>query len=79
MIEKSEMRYVSCPVCGRVLMKCQGMCNIEITCNKCGKEILVSVENEKVMVSERPQDNKAGQVSVSVKKTKQKSRLANIA
>ena len=27
MIERKEKRYVSCPVCGRILLKCQGKCS----------------------------------------------------
>lgn len=30
MIDRKDKRYVSCPVCGRILMKCQGQCNIDI-------------------------------------------------
>lgn len=52
MIERKDKRYVSCPVCGRHLMKCQGQCNIDITCGKCNKEIVVIVDEERVMVLE---------------------------
>ena len=38
MIERKDKRYVSCPVCGRHLMKCQGQCNIEVTCSKCNRD-----------------------------------------
>lgn len=40
MIERKDKRYVSCPVCGRHLMKCQGQCSIDITCGKCNREIV---------------------------------------
>lgn len=74
MIERKEKRYVSCPVCGRHLMKCQGQCNIEVTCNKCNRDIVVLVDEEKVMVLENrrgPERNeKLGQVRVSVSKPK---------
>ena len=48
MIERKDKRYVSCPVCGRHLMKCQGQCNIDITCGKCNREIVVIVDEERV-------------------------------
>lgn len=38
MIERKDKRYVSCPVCGRHLMKCQGQCSIDITCGKCNRQ-----------------------------------------
>lgn len=44
MIDRKDKRYVSCPVCGRILMKCQGQCNIDITCGKCNREIVVLVD-----------------------------------
>ena len=50
MIERKDKRYVSCPVCGRHLMKCQGQCNIEVTCSKCNRDIVVLVDEERVMV-----------------------------
>ena len=52
MIDRKDKRYVSCPVCGRILMKCQGQCNIDITCGKCNREIVVLVDEERVMVLE---------------------------
>lgn len=74
MIERKEKRYVSCPVCGRHLMKCQGQCNIEVTCNKCNRDIVVLVDEEKVMVLENrrglERNEKLGQVRVSVSKPK---------
>ena len=74
MIERKEKRYVSCPVCGRHLMKCQGQCNIEVTCNKCNRDIVVLVDEERVMVMENRRgsgkNEKSGQVRVSVSKPK---------
>ncbi|MBO5112014.1 MAG: hypothetical protein J6C12_01485 [Lachnospiraceae bacterium] len=74
MIERKEKRYVSCPVCGRHLMKCQGQCNIEVTCNKCNRDIVVLVDEERVMVLENRRgsgkNEKSGQVRVSVSKPK---------
>ena len=71
MIDRKDKRFVSCPVCGRILMKCQGECNIEITCGKCSREIVALVDNERVMVLENRRGNgQVGQVKVSVQKTK---------
>ena len=50
MIERGNKRYVSCPVCGKMLMKCQGSCNIEIVCTTCRKEIVVLADDEKIVV-----------------------------
>ena len=50
MIERISKRYVSCPVCGKTLMKCQGSCNIEITCIGCKQEIVVQMDDEKIAV-----------------------------
>ena len=72
MIERKDKRYVSCPVCGRFLMKCQGDCEIEVTCGKCDKEIVALIKDEMVMVLENRRDSKgrrAGQVRVSVTKS----------
>jgi phage FluMu protein Com len=72
MTDRKEKRYVSCPVCGRILMKCQGQCNIEITCGKCNKEIVALVDEERVIVLENRRgtgkDGRTGQVRVSVPK-----------
>lgn len=46
MTQELTKKYVSCPVCGRLLMKCQGQCDIEIVCSKCNSEVAVFV-NEK--------------------------------
>ena len=86
MTERVKMRYVSCPVCGRHLMKCQGQCSIDITCGKCNREIVVLVDEERVMVLENRREsgrnNKAGQVRISVQKknppeTSQMKKAAN--
>ena len=71
MIERKDKRYVSCPVCGRHLMKCQGQCNIEVTCSKCNRDIVVLVDEERVMVLENRRGlERTGQVRVSVSKAK---------
>ena len=73
MSDREVERYVSCPVCGRVIMKCQGTCKIEVTCPKCSSEIIASMDKEKLMIWENRkeiQGGRAGQVSVSVSKGK---------
>lgn len=73
MSDREVERYVSCPVCGRVIMKCQGTCKIEVTCPKCNSEIIASMDKEKLMIWENrkeKQGGRAGQVSVSVSKGK---------
>ena len=74
MVDRKDKRYVSCPVCGKILMKCQGQCNIEITCSKCNREIVALIDEERVMVLENRRgsgkDARTGQVRVSVQKTK---------
>jgi phage FluMu protein Com len=68
---RKDKRFISCPVCGRILMKCQGVCDLEITCGKCNSEIVALVDEERVMVLENRRDsNRMGQVKVSVQKTK---------
>ena len=52
MTDRKDKRFVSCPVCGRILMKCQGVCNLEITCGKCNRAIVAIVDDERVMVLE---------------------------
>ena len=74
MVDRKDKRYVSCPVCGKILMKCQGQCNVEITCSKCNREIVALIDEERVMMLENRRgsgkDARAGQVRVSVQKTK---------
>ena len=73
MIDGRDKRFVSCPVCGRILMKCQGKCSIDITCGKCNREIAVVVDYERVMVLENRKDSKNGkavEVRISVTKSK---------
>ena len=82
-IERKDKRYVSCPVCGRHLMKCQGQCNIEVTCSKCNRDIVVLVDEERVMVLENRRgsgkDERSGQVRVSVQKSKNPQQLKKAA
>lgn len=74
MIERKDKRYVSCPVCGRLLMKCDGQCSVEITCGKCSRDIVALVENDRIMVLENRRSyggkDKKGEVKVSISKVK---------
>lgn len=80
MMERIDKRFVSCPVCGRILMKCQGECNIDITCGKCNREIEVLVDSERVVVFEnRRVASNNGQVKISVSKTKACRQLSKAA
>lgn len=76
MVDRKDKRYVSCPVCGKILMKCQGQCNVEITCSKCNREIVALIDEERVMVLENRRgsgkDARTGQVRVSVRRDKKK-------
>ena len=76
MVDRKDKRYVSCPVCGKILMKCQGQCNAEITCSKCNREIVALIDEERVMVLENRRgsgkDARTGQVRVSVRRDKKK-------
>ena len=44
MNEVIKMRYVSCPSCGKQLLKVAGNCSVEITCTRCRKEIVGIVD-----------------------------------
>jgi len=74
MTDRRVSRYVSCPVCGKVLFKGYGNCNIEVTCTTCKRDIVALIDDEKVMVLENRRgsrkDANPGQVRVSVQKTK---------
>ena len=74
MIDRKDKRFVSCPVCGRILFKGYGNCNIEVTCSTCKRDIVALLDDEKVMVLENRRGSRkdagAGQVRVSVQKTK---------
>ena len=79
MIERKEKRYVSCPVCGRILLKCQGKCSIDITCGKCNREIVALVDGDRVMVLENrrgpEKKGRSGQVKISVQKGKEPKKM----
>ena len=46
MNERTKMRYVSCPCCGKQLFKFQvsGNASVEITCTRCRKDIVGVVD-----------------------------------
>ena len=48
MNEVIKMRYVSCPSCGKQLLKVAGNCSVEITCTRCRKEIVGIVDDQEV-------------------------------
>ena len=80
MIKRISQRYVSCPVCGKTLMKCQGNCDIEITCMACKQEIVVQSDDERIIVLQNrrgiDRPGNAGCVRVSRKKdTPQRVRI----
>lgn len=67
--ERKIKRFISCPVCGRILMKCQGVCDLEIICGKCNSEMVVIVDVESVMMLENRRGNdRQGQGKISVPK-----------
>lgn len=46
-------RYIHCPLCGRFLMKCQGVYEIEICCRKCSKNLVVECNENKIIIMEQ--------------------------
>ena len=70
-VERSEKRFLTCPVCGRMLLKCDGVCNLEITCGKCNRSLAVHVDDERIIVLEdRRISGKAVRGSVTIRKNK---------
>ena len=45
MVEKDNIRCVSCPSCGKQLFKVTGNCSIEIRCTRCKKEIVGIIDD----------------------------------
>lgn len=80
MLESREHKiFVNCLVCGRILMKCQGKCNLEITCGKCNSDIVAIVDKERVMVFEnRRGSDQIEQVKVSVHMNKGCKQMKNM-
>lgn len=52
-----DMKYVSCPVCGKLLFKVSGKCKIEAICKKCRKKIIGVIDERHVYVFEESQEN----------------------
>ena len=52
MEKEIKMRYVSCPSCGKQLLKVAGNCSVEITCMRCKKEIIGIVDEVYVKMAE---------------------------
>ena len=74
MMERKDKKYVSCPVCGRLLIKCDGKCSMEIVCAKCGGDIVAVVDNDRVMVLENRRNHgkhdRVEQVRISLSKVR---------
>ena len=60
MNEKIKMRYVSCPSCGKQLLKVAGNCSVEITCTRCRKEIVGIVDEIYMKLFENYRDKEEG-------------------
>ena len=46
-------KYIHCPKCGKIMMKCNGKCNIEIECSKCHRRIIVSMDEIQITIKEK--------------------------
>lgn len=71
MVERTEKRFVHCPVCGKCLMKASGNTEIETRCDKCGSDLIAIIKEGMVSVSEERRNKlpkRQGAVSVSVAK-----------
>lgn len=79
MIERKEKRYVTCPVCGRHLLKCQGVCSMDITCVKCNRDLVAIIDEERVIVLENRRGSgkseRARQVKLSVQKNRDSRKM----
>jgi phage FluMu protein Com len=42
----TDKKYISCPVCGHLLVKFQGFGSVDATCRKCGSETTVQMDEE---------------------------------
>lgn len=51
-----DMRYVSCPACGKLLFKVSGRCKVEAICKKCRKKIVGVIDERHVHVFEENQE-----------------------
>ncbi len=60
MNEVIKMRYVSCPSCGKQLLKVAGNCSVEITCTRCRKEIVGIVDEIYMKIFENDREKEPG-------------------
>lgn len=60
MNEVIKMRYVSCPSCGKQLLKVAGNCSVEITCTRCRKEIVGIVDEIYMKIFENDREKVLG-------------------
>ena len=49
-IERMDRKYASCPVCGHFLLNAHGRCCLEVNCDKCSTDVVVLVDDERVIV-----------------------------
>ena len=45
------MMFVNCPLCGQKLMQGKGGSCVQVKCNKCGKILIVEIDNISVTVT----------------------------
>ena len=60
MDKEIKMRYVSCPSCGKQLLKVTGNCSVEITCIRCRKEIVGIVDEIYMKIFENDREKEPG-------------------
>ncbi len=57
MTERTKMRYVTCPTCGKQLFKISGVCNVEVTCPRCKSEVVGIIDEIYVKLFEDRRGN----------------------
>lgn len=60
MIEGVNRRTIYCPICGRALIRCRGSFDIQISCPKCNKELVILMDVEKISIQENQRDSTKG-------------------
>ena len=45
MTDRIEKRYLSCPWCNKILLRCEGKCTIEVRCQKCNRDMVVIIDD----------------------------------
>lgn len=53
LVNLNKMYYISCPCCNRLLFRYEGICNIEIKCSKCKKDIVVLANGNQITFFEK--------------------------